>query len=66
MPLPNQGGLPDGSQNYYTPATRRDVFDGELGRLEREARTPVIQRAQPLGDDLEPQPIARGLGRPAR
>ena len=34
VPLPNQPGLKDGAQNFYTPATRRDVFDGELGRLD--------------------------------
>lgn len=34
IPLPNQAGTKEGLQNYYTPATRRDVFDGELGRLD--------------------------------
>ncbi len=34
VPLPNQPGLRDGAQNFYTPATRSDVFDGELGRLD--------------------------------
>lgn len=34
VPLPNQAGTIDGQNNFYTPATRRDVFDGELGRLD--------------------------------
>lgn len=34
IPLPNQAGTRDGQQNYYTPQTRTDVFDGELGRLD--------------------------------
>jgi hypothetical protein len=34
IPLPNQTGTAEGLQNYYTPATRRDRFDGELGRID--------------------------------
>jgi hypothetical protein len=34
IPLPNQPGTAEGLQNYYTPATRRDVFNAELGRLD--------------------------------
>ena len=34
IPLPNQPGQVDGNQNYIDSSTRRDVFDGELGRLD--------------------------------
>jgi hypothetical protein len=34
IPLPNQPGKPDGNQNYIDDSVRRDVFDGELGRLD--------------------------------
>ena len=34
IPLPNQAGTKDGVQNYFSPQTRTDVFDGELGRLD--------------------------------
>ena len=33
-PLPNQTGQVDGNQNYIDDSVRRDVFDGELGRLD--------------------------------
>src|ERR1051326_171281 len=33
-PASNQPGTKDGVQNFFTPGTRRDVFDGELGRLD--------------------------------
>ena len=34
IPLPNQPGQVDGNQNYIDSSTRRDVFDGEFGRLD--------------------------------
>jgi hypothetical protein len=34
IPLPNQVGQKDGNQNYLADSVRRDVFDGELGRLD--------------------------------
>src|SRR5262249_15062851 len=34
VPLPNQIGQKDGNQNYLADSVRRDVFDGELGRLD--------------------------------
>jgi hypothetical protein len=34
IPLPNQVGQRDGNQNYLADSVRRDVFDGELGRLD--------------------------------
>jgi hypothetical protein len=34
IPLPNQAGTRDGQQNFYSPQTRRDTFNGELGRLD--------------------------------
>ena len=34
IPLPNQPGQADGNQNYIDNSVRRDVFDGELGRLD--------------------------------
>jgi hypothetical protein len=34
VPLPNQLGTIDGAQNFYSPQTRSDVFDGELGRFD--------------------------------
>src|SRR5215831_694481 len=34
IPLPNQTGQRDGNQNYLADSVRRDVFDGELGRLD--------------------------------
>ena len=34
FPAANQTGTKDGLQNYFTPGTRSDVFDGELGRLD--------------------------------
>jgi hypothetical protein len=34
VPLPNQAGQKDGLNNYLADSTRRDVFDGELGRLD--------------------------------
>ncbi|HEY1337153.1 MAG TPA: carboxypeptidase regulatory-like domain-containing protein [Bryobacteraceae bacterium] len=34
IPLPNQTGTVDGANNYIDDSIRRDVFDGELGRLD--------------------------------
>jgi len=34
IPLPNTTGQKDGNQNYIDSSIRRDVFDGELGRLD--------------------------------
>ena len=34
VPLPNQPGQRDGASNYIDSSVRRDVFDGELGRLD--------------------------------
>ncbi len=34
IPLPNQVGRSDGNENYLADSVRRDVFDGELGRLD--------------------------------
>jgi hypothetical protein len=34
IPLPNQAGTKDGQNNYLADSVRRDVFDGELGRLD--------------------------------
>ncbi|HXA52854.1 MAG TPA: carboxypeptidase-like regulatory domain-containing protein, partial [Candidatus Acidoferrum sp.] len=34
IPLPNQSGQKDGLNNYLADSVRRDVFDGELGRLD--------------------------------
>jgi hypothetical protein len=34
IPLPNQSGTKDGASNYIDDSIRRDVFDGELGRLD--------------------------------
>jgi hypothetical protein len=34
IPLPNQTGTKDGASNYIDDSVRRDVFDGELGRLD--------------------------------
>ncbi|MDE3165234.1 MAG: TonB-dependent receptor, partial [Acidobacteriota bacterium] len=34
IPLPNQPGTIDGKNNYLADSVRRDVFDGELGRLD--------------------------------
>jgi hypothetical protein len=34
IPPPNQAGQRDGNQNYIDDSVRRDVFDGELGRLD--------------------------------
>jgi hypothetical protein len=34
IPTPNQAGTREGLQNFYTPATRTDRFDGELGRID--------------------------------
>jgi hypothetical protein len=34
IPLPNQPGQKDGASNYIDSSVRRDVFDGELGRLD--------------------------------
>jgi len=34
IPLPNQTGQKDGLNNYLADSVRRDVFDGEIGRLD--------------------------------
>jgi len=34
IPLPNQIGTRDFQQNFYTPATRRDTFNAQLGRID--------------------------------
>ncbi len=34
IPLPNQAGTNDGTNNYLADSVRRDVFDGYLGRLD--------------------------------
>jgi hypothetical protein len=34
IPLPNQLGTKEGLQNFYSPQTRRDTFNAQLGRID--------------------------------